>query len=137
MNRHVAHAELSYAPVLDHPQPRVSVVMVVYWTGEALAESIRHVLADPLVDEFVVVDNGSPPEQEEMLRELGRREPRVLLIQGHGNVGFAKAANRGAKAVSTITTRGNGWRTCRAGRRAPTPPSTTVSKPCRSSSPAC
>jgi N-acetylglucosaminyl-diphospho-decaprenol L-rhamnosyltransferase len=41
-------------------RPRVSVVMVVYKTGEALVESIRHVLAEPLVDEFVIVDNGSP-----------------------------------------------------------------------------
>lgn len=99
MNRHVAHAELAYAPVVHHAQPRVTVVMVVFWTGEALEESIRHVLADPLVDEFIIVDNGSPPDQEEMLRALGRREPRVILIQGHGNVGFARGANRGARAA--------------------------------------
>jgi hypothetical protein len=99
VNRHVGHAELAYAPALHHAQPRVTVVMVVFWTGEALFESIRHVLADPLVDEFVIVDNGSPPDQEEMLRALGRREPRVILIQGHGNVGFARGANRGARAA--------------------------------------
>ena len=38
-------------------RPNVSVVMVVYRTGEALVESIRHVLAEPLVDEFVIIDN--------------------------------------------------------------------------------
>ncbi|MBO9710619.1 MAG: glycosyltransferase family 2 protein [Caulobacter sp.] len=78
-------------------RPRVSVVMVVYQTGEALAESIRHVLDEPLVDEFVIVDNGSPPEDAEMLRSLGLTEPRVVLQQGHGNVGFARAANMGAE----------------------------------------
>ncbi|MBI1686403.1 glycosyltransferase family 2 protein [Caulobacter hibisci] len=77
-------------------KPLVSVVMVVYRTGEALVDSIRHVLAEPMVDEFVIVDNGSPPSEAEMLRALGLTEPRVQLLQGHGNVGFAKGANLGA-----------------------------------------
>ena len=77
-------------------RPNVSVVMVVYWTGEALAESIRHVLAEPLVDEFVIVDNGSSAEDQDMLRSLALTEPRVVLRQGHGNVGFARGANLGA-----------------------------------------
>jgi len=80
-------------------RPRVSVVMVVYQTGEALIESIRHVLAEPLVDEFVLIDNGSPASEAEMLRSLGLTEPRVVLQQGHGNVGFARAANMGARTA--------------------------------------
>ena len=80
-------------------RPRVSVVMVVYQTGEALTESVRHVLAEPLVDEFVIIDNGSPASEAEMLRSLGRAEPRVVLQQGHGNVGFARGANMGAETA--------------------------------------
>lgn len=80
-------------------KPLVSVVMVVYWTGEALVDSIRHVLDEPLVDEFVIVDNGSSPADAEMLRALGLTEPRVQLRQGHGNVGFAKGANLGAQTA--------------------------------------
>ena len=80
-------------------RPRISVVMVVYKTGEALVESIQHVLAEPLVDEFVIIDNGSPPDEAERLRELGRSEPRVVLQQGHGNIGFARGANMGAETA--------------------------------------
>ena len=80
-------------------RPRISVVMVVYKTGEALVESIRHVLAEPLVDEFVIIDNGSPEGEAERLRKLGMAEPRVVLRQGHGNVGFARGANMGAEAA--------------------------------------
>ena len=80
-------------------RPRISVVMVVYKTGEALVESIRHVLAEPLVDEFVIIDNGSPADEAERLRGLGRTEPRIVLQQGHGNVGFARGANMGAEAA--------------------------------------
>jgi GT2 family glycosyltransferase len=89
------------APAGDVLRPRrsVSVVMVVYMTGEALQESLACVLADPLVDEFVIVDNGSSPEDAERLRQLAARDGRVVLKAGQGNVGFAKGANLGARAA--------------------------------------
>ena len=80
-------------------QPRLSLIMVVYMTGPALMESVRHVLAEPLVEEFVIVDNGSSLADAAWLRELARREPRVRLLQGLGNIGFARAANLGAAAA--------------------------------------
>ena len=76
--------------------PRLSLVMVVYMTGPALMESVRHVLAEPAVEEFVIVDNGSCLADAAWLRALARREPRVRLLQGLGNIGFARAANLGA-----------------------------------------
>ena len=81
------------------PQPEVSVVMVIYLTGEALDTAIRCVLDDPKIDELVLVDNGSSPETAEELRLLGCIESRVVLLQGHGNVGFARGANRGVLAA--------------------------------------
>jgi GT2 family glycosyltransferase len=80
-------------------RPRISVVMVVYQTGEALIESVRHVLAEPLVDEFVIIDNGSTPLEAQTLRTLNLSEPRVVLRQGHGNIGFARGANMGAETA--------------------------------------
>lgn len=81
----------------------VSVIMVVYMTGEALKQSLACVLADPLVDEFIVVDNGSRPEDLARLRALAAAEPRVKLLTGHGNIGFARGANLGARAATTDT----------------------------------
>jgi GT2 family glycosyltransferase len=78
----------------------VSVVMVVYMTGPALFESIVFVLCDEGVGEFVIVDNGSPPEDAARLVELAAREPRVKLLTGHGNVGFARGCNMGAAAAT-------------------------------------
>ncbi|ATC25033.1 glycosyltransferase family 2 protein [Caulobacter vibrioides] len=80
-------------------RPRLSLVMVVYMTGPALMESIRHALDEPRVDEFVIVDNGSSLADAAWLRDLARREPRVRLLQGLGNIGFARAANLGATAA--------------------------------------
>ena len=78
----------------------VSVVMVVYMTGVALEESLTCVLRDPLVDQLVVVDNGSTEADAASLRALAERDDRVVLLAGQGNVGFARGANLGARAAS-------------------------------------
>ena len=77
----------------------VSVVMVVYRTGEALAESVARVLAEALVDEFILIDNGSTPHEEAVLDAAEAGDSRVRLERGHGNVGFARGANMGAEAA--------------------------------------
>lgn len=90
------------APTQDFLKPRrkVSVIMVVYMTGEALQRSIECVLADPLVDELVIVDNGSTRLEASRLRRLSEGDRRVLLFQGHGNIGFARGANLGARGAA-------------------------------------
>jgi N-acetylglucosaminyl-diphospho-decaprenol L-rhamnosyltransferase len=80
-------------------QADVSVIMVIYRTGEALAESIAKVLAEPLVDEFILIDNGSTLEEEAVQDAAAARDPRVKLLRGHGNVGFARGCNMGASAA--------------------------------------
>ena len=86
------------APTPDDLRPRrgVSVIMVVYMTGQALEESVACVLREPLVDEFILVDNGSTLPDAARLRTLADRDPRVVLVTGQGNVGFARGANLGA-----------------------------------------
>jgi GT2 family glycosyltransferase len=91
--------EPASAPDFLSTRRTVSVVMVVYMTGAALDESIERVLKDPLIDEFVIVDNGSSGADAAGLRALADRDPRVVLLSGHGNVGFARGANLGARAA--------------------------------------
>ena len=94
--------------VADHPaaavgegtRPRVSVIMVVFMTGEALAQSLACVLADPRVDELVVVDNGSTLTEAARLRGFAESDGRMVLVTGHGNVGFARGANLGARRAA-------------------------------------
>jgi N-acetylglucosaminyl-diphospho-decaprenol L-rhamnosyltransferase len=75
----------------------VTVVMVVYRTGQPLAESVRRVLADPDVDEFVLIDNGSSPEEVELIDAAAEKDPRMTVLRGQGNVGFARAINMGVR----------------------------------------
>ncbi|HKR86666.1 MAG TPA: glycosyltransferase family 2 protein [Phenylobacterium sp.] len=92
-------AEPALAPDFLRARPSVSVVMVVFMTGQALEQSVACVLADPLVDEFVIVDNGSAPGDAARLRTLAERDERVTLLTGHGNIGFARGANLGARTA--------------------------------------
>ncbi|MBW8815049.1 MAG: glycosyltransferase family 2 protein [Caulobacterales bacterium] len=91
-----AAVEAADVTAVLRPRRKVSVVMVVYMTGEALGESLACALADPMVDELVVVDNGSSDREAERLRALAARDARLVLVSGQGNVGFAKGANLGA-----------------------------------------
>jgi N-acetylglucosaminyl-diphospho-decaprenol L-rhamnosyltransferase len=95
----IVAAEPALSPDFLRSRPSVSVVMVVYMTGEALEQSVACVLRDPLVDEFVIVDNGSTPGDAARLRSLAERDERVTLLSGHGNVGFARGANLGARTA--------------------------------------
>jgi GT2 family glycosyltransferase len=95
----IVAAEPALRPAFLKSRPSVSVVMVVYMTGAALEESVACVLSDPLVDEFVIVDNGSTASDAARLRGLASRDERVTLLSGHGNVGFARGANLGARTA--------------------------------------
>ncbi|MEO1042097.1 MAG: glycosyltransferase family 2 protein [Pseudomonadota bacterium] len=76
----------------------VSVIMVSYFTGPVLVRSVEAALAAPLVVDVVLVDNGNPSAVVHQLKEWSEREPRLTLLSGHGNIGFAAASNQGAKA---------------------------------------
>ena len=84
---------------LPSEPPSVSVIKVVSRTGEDRFSTIPTVLADELVDEFVVIDNGSSPEDEVRLQQIAEHEPRLRLVQGHGNIGFARGCNLGARTA--------------------------------------
>lgn len=95
----IVAVEPALTPEFLRPRRSVSVVMVVYMTGEALEQSVECVLSDPQVDEFVIVDNGSNRLDAARLRNLADRDERVVLVSGQGNVGFARGANLGARTA--------------------------------------
>ncbi|MCE2926335.1 MAG: glycosyltransferase [Rickettsiales bacterium] len=76
------------------------VVMVSYHTGPILFASINSVLAQSGLGELIVVDNGNTPDVLARLRQLALSEPRLRVITGHGNIGYAKGCNLGAKQAN-------------------------------------
>ena len=96
----IVAVEVADPPAFLKARRSVSVIMVVYMTGEALSESLQCVLRDPLVDELVVVDNGSSDCEGQALQHLADHDSRVVLLRGHGNIGFARGANLGARRAT-------------------------------------
>lgn len=82
---------------ISFPQKRISVVVVSYYTGAALFECLQAVLADTDVYELILVDNGNPESTRNRLWNFAEKRARIRILQGHGNVGFGRACNFGAK----------------------------------------
>lgn len=76
--------------------PRVTAVVVTRHTGQTLELCLRSALAEPWVDELVIVDNGNPPSVASALRALEADRRDVHLIQPRKELGLAAALNLGA-----------------------------------------
>jgi GT2 family glycosyltransferase len=76
--------------------PHISVVMVSYQTGPALMQSIRAVQDDPDIHELIIVDNGNSAADRESFYTAAVETDSVRIIQGHGNIGYARGCNYGA-----------------------------------------
>ena len=75
-----------------------SVVIVSYRTGEVLIDSLRAALDQEAVDMVVLVDNGNSADTRKAVDGLAAADDRLRILRGHGNVGFARGCNLGAKA---------------------------------------
>ena len=83
---------------LEKPQGvKVSVVIVTYFAGPSLWTCVSTLKCDPQVDEVIVVINGARPVTVKMLEDLAKEDQRFRVLKGHGNIGFARAANLGAQ----------------------------------------
>lgn len=85
----------------DQSSSQVGAVIVSYFTGPLLWRCLDSVLAQPETKQVVVVDNGNWPGVAAELSRLAEAEPRLTILSGQGNVGFAAACNLGAAALDT------------------------------------
>ena len=88
-------AQILPLPISKREKP-ISVVMVSYMTGPALLEAIHAVMSDDDIFELILVDNGNTVEARKRLSDIVAQYDRIRLLQGHGNIGFARACNYGA-----------------------------------------
>lgn len=88
-------AQILPLPIAKREKP-ISVIMVSYMTGPALLEAVHAVMADKDIFELILVDNGNSHEARKRLSDIVSQHDRIRLLQGHGNIGFARACNYGA-----------------------------------------
>jgi GT2 family glycosyltransferase len=75
---------------------RVAVIVVSYRTGSSLWPALAAALAAAETAQLILVDNGNDAATRERLSAMAAAEPRLQLLTGHGNVGFARGCNLGA-----------------------------------------
>ncbi len=78
----------------------ISAIVVSYYTGPSLNDCLDALANAGDIAQVVVVDNGNPPEVEAALDRRAASDPRLRVLRGHGNLGFATSCNRGAAAAS-------------------------------------
>ena len=89
-------AQILALPIEKREKP-ISVIMVSYMTGPALHEAIRAVIRDNDIFELILVDNGNTVAARQAVAKMVAKDERIRILQGHGNIGFGKACNYGAK----------------------------------------
>lgn len=77
----------------------ISAIIVSYHTGSVLAQCLDALRRQDGVREIILIDNGNPEGAVDAAIGTGADGPPVHLMTGHGNIGFAAACNRGARAA--------------------------------------
>jgi polyisoprenyl-phosphate glycosyltransferase len=84
-----------------HRLPKLSVIIACYKDGQAIPymhERLQRALADlPLVAELIFVNDGSPDNSEEILRDLAAQDPHVVVINHTRNFGSQAAFTSGMR----------------------------------------
>ena len=80
-----------------NPSPAISVVLPVYNAEDYVREAVESILAQSFTDfELIVINDGSTDGSGVILRELARRDARIVLVE-RPNDGLVSALNEGIK----------------------------------------
>jgi len=97
MPRHSMHEIKSNADI----EPCVSVVMPVFNEGATVTDIINAVLAQRLVQQLIIVDDGSTDNTWENLQAAAKTDARVSLIRHQTNLGKGAALRTGFAGVTS------------------------------------
>ena len=78
-----------------------TVVVVSYFTGDVLFRCLESILEQPETARLVLVDNGNDADTLARLTRMAAAQPRLSVLSGHGNIGFGKGCNLGARDAAT------------------------------------
>lgn len=77
-----------------------TVVIVSYRTGPLLMDALKAALTQEDVDKVVLVDNGNSDRTRGEVDALSATYGHLRVLRGHGNVGFARGCNLGARLAT-------------------------------------
>lgn len=78
--------------------PKVSVLIATYNRAQFLSRAIKSVLGQTYKDwELIIADDGSTDETEKVVREFGKKKPRIVYLKAPHFGRIAKISNFGLK----------------------------------------
>jgi N-acetylglucosaminyl-diphospho-decaprenol L-rhamnosyltransferase len=80
---------------MDQTGPQFSAVVVSYYTGASLNQCLDALLESQLCAQIVLVNNGNPDLVLQGLRAFAAQQEKLILVEGHGNIGFGQGCNLG------------------------------------------
>jgi N-acetylglucosaminyl-diphospho-decaprenol L-rhamnosyltransferase len=80
--------------------PIFSAIVVTYHTGAVLSQCLDALLDAPHCAQVIVVNNGNPANLEAELRARADAHRAMVLLDGHGNIGFGRGCNFGAEQAT-------------------------------------
>ena len=86
---------------LENINNQCSAIIVSYHTGAVLLRVIESMLKQTNLLEIILIDNNNPIETINELHKISRDHAKLKIISGHGNIGFAKGCNLGARHAAS------------------------------------
>lgn len=77
-------------------------IVVTYHTGPIVFQCLTALAKAPLCTQVILVNNGNTSEVTNDLRAFCVANPKVQMLDGHGNIGFGAACNLGAAIASAL-----------------------------------
>ncbi len=74
-----------------------SVVMPSFQSGPILLYAIKSVLDQDSVLELILIDNGNCEYTRGKIAQIAKKDERLVIVSGQGNIGFSRACNIGAR----------------------------------------
>ncbi|WP_291719901.1 glycosyltransferase family 2 protein [Magnetospirillum sp. 64-120] len=82
-------------------QEMYSIVIVSYYTGPVLFSCLSALLAEPEVQEILIINNGNDLSDKIQLQDVAARSGRIRIFNPGRNIGFAAGCNMGAAQART------------------------------------
>ncbi len=81
---------------------KLSVLMAVFNNADTLKDSIKSILNQTYKDfQFVIVNDASTDESNQILASFTKKDPRIKLIQNQNQLGLTRSLNKGFDQIKT------------------------------------
>lgn len=81
-------------------KPLVSIIIPTYNGAKYIRKAIESVWKQTYQNiEIVIIDDGSKDETPEIISELSKKDPRIVILTNKTNLGFVKSLNKGVGKV--------------------------------------